>query len=374
MEGSTAAVRYVDHHCHGVVLADLDRPRFESLMNEGVRAGARGTTFFDSMEGLALRRWCGPLLDLDPHSSPDAYLERRAEVGGTEVARRFLAASGTDAFLVDTGYAPDQVTPPDELARLAAGTAYQVIRLETIAQELLRNGVPASEVPERVIQTLAETSAVGAKSIAAYRVGLALPAAKPALDEVVHTLDLVEPGADGSFRIAHPALNGWLAWTAVEAGIPLQFHVGYGDSDVNLHECDPLLLTGFLRATEDRGVPVMLLHNYPFHRHAGYLAQVFEHVFVDVGLAVHNTGALSVAVLRERLELAPFGKVLYSSDAYGLPELYFLASTLFRRALADVLDTLVATGDATDEDARHITSLVASENARRAYQLATTSA
>ena len=49
----------------------------------------------------------------------------------------------------------------------------------------------------------------------------------------------------------------------------------------------------FLRATEQRGVPVLLLHGYPFHRQAAYLAQVYSHAFIDIGLAVHNTGALS---------------------------------------------------------------------------------
>ena len=39
---------------------------------------------------------------------------------------------------------------------------------------------------------------------------------------------------------------------------------------------------------------------------------------------MHNTGALSDAVVRESLELVPFGKMLYSSDAFGLAELYYL--------------------------------------------------
>ena len=71
-------------------------------------------------------------------------------------------------------------------------------------------------------------------------------------------------------------------------------------------------------------MPVLLLHNYPFHRHAAYLAQVFDHVFMDVGLAVHNTGAPRPRCMRETLELVPFGKLLFSSDAYGLAELYLL--------------------------------------------------
>ena len=42
----------VDHHCHGLVLDDLDRASFEALMNEAAGRSPLGTTFFDSMLGL----------------------------------------------------------------------------------------------------------------------------------------------------------------------------------------------------------------------------------------------------------------------------------------------------------------------------------
>jgi uncharacterized protein len=179
----------------------------------------------------------------------------------------------------------------------------------------------------------------------------------------------VQPERDGSFRIAHPVVNGFLAWTAVEVGLPLQFHVGYGDSDVDMLDCDPLRLTRFLRATQDRGVPVLLLHNYPFHRNAGYLAQVFDHVFMDVSLTVHNTGALSGDIIRESLELVPFGKLLFASDAFGLSELYFLGARLFRVGLSATLGRLVDTGEMTGADAERVATMVGSGNARRAYRL-----
>ena len=164
-------------------------------------------------------------------------------------------------------------------------------------------------------------------------------------------------------------VSAWLAHTAVELGLPLQFHVGYGDSDLDLLACDPLRLTDFLRATEERGVPVLLLHNYPYHRNAAYLAQVFDHVFMDLGLAVHNSGAASAAIVRETLELVPFGKLLFSSDAYGLAELYLLAAVLFRDGLGGALADLVAAGDMTAADASYVAGLVARDNARRAYRL-----
>src|SRR5690348_8579820 len=116
----------VDHHCHGVVVRDLDRDGFENLMNEASRPSPLGTTFFESMEGLALRRWCAPILDLPSLATPDDYLARRGELGGEAVARRFLQASATEVFLVDTGYAPDGVTSPAALATLAGGRAHEI--------------------------------------------------------------------------------------------------------------------------------------------------------------------------------------------------------------------------------------------------------
>ena len=211
-------------------------------------------------------------------------------------------------------------------------------------------------------------TAVGAKSIAAYRVGLDLDPARPSESEVTSAaINAVRTGTAG--RIADHTVIRFLVWTAVDLGLPVQFHVGYGDADVDLHRCDPLLLTPLLRATAGYGVPFMLLHNYPFHRSAGYLAQVFDHVFVDVGLALHNVGTRADAVLAELLELAPFGSVLFSTDAFGLAEIYAVNTTLFRRALAAFLDDGIARGIWPAAEAERIAGLICSENAHRAYRL-----
>jgi predicted TIM-barrel fold metal-dependent hydrolase len=338
-------------------------------MNEAVRASPLGTTLFDSMLGLAIRRWCAPVLDLEPHVPADEYVDRRRDLGAAEVNRRLMRATGIDTFVVDTGLTPELITSPAELADLAGASGHhEVIRLEAVAQEVLAEGTDdfAGEVTDR----LRSSGGVAFKSIAAYRVGLGLPDAKPSADELASALSDVRPGPDGAYRIAQPVVNAWLAWTAIEIGRPLQFHVGYGDNDVDLADCDPLRLTAFLRATEEHGVPVLLLHNYPFHRNAAYLAQVFDHAFMDVGLATHNAGALSDAMLRESLELVPFGKLLFSSDAYGLAELYHLAALLFRRNLARVLGSLVDAHEMGAGDAAYVAGLVARDNARRVYGLA----
>lgn len=364
----------VDHHCHGVVSQPLDRVGFESLLCEAAAPGPWHGSLFDTQVGFAVRRLCAPLLDLPSHTDPDGYLARRAELGVDEVSRRLLRATGIDEFLVDTGFRGDRLTPPAQLAASAGGRAHEVVRLERVAEEVIA-GHGAGTFAEACRARLAATArtAVAFKSIAAYRVGLGLAPDRPS-DAAVFTAAArwaSEIGAGAPVRLVDDTLIRFLIWAAVDLGLPIQFHVGYGDRDTDLHRADPLLLMPLLRATADRGVPVMLLHNYPFQRNAGYLAQVFDHVFVDVGLAVQNVGAEgAVRILGELLELAPLGSVLFSTDGFGLPELFHVATTRFRTALAAVLAREVAQGNWLFEDAARAARMIAAENARRAYRLA----
>jgi predicted TIM-barrel fold metal-dependent hydrolase len=356
----------IDHHCHGLLFDDLDRLSFEALMNEAAGPSPLGTTFFDSMLGLVIRRRCAPVLGLEAHASAEEYLAQRRKLGA-EASRLLVVAAGIETFLVDTGLAPEGLCSPEQLADLSGGTAYEVVRLEALAEELINTETDPAGFAEAVEQALQESPAVAAKSIAAYRTGLELATNRPSADALTAAVASLRPGADDHYRIAHPVINSWLAWTAIELAMPLQIHVGYGDADLDLLRADPLLLTPFLRASEEHGVPVLLLHCYPFHRHAAYLAQVFSHIFLDVGLAVHNTGALSRTVLRESLELAPFGKLLFATDAYGLAELFYLGAELFRGGLSAVLGDLVEADEMAAGDVDHVASLITRDNARRIY-------
>ena len=83
-----------------------------------------------------------------------------------------------------------------------------------------------------------------------------------------------------------------------------------------------MLLLDFLR--ESGTTPIVLLHCYPYEREAGYLAQAFNNVYLDVGLSINHLGARAEAFIARTLELAPFRKILYSSDAFGPAELHYL--------------------------------------------------
>lgn len=367
------ALPLVDHHVHGATRLALDRAGLEAALTESDRPAPAGTTQFDSQVGFAVRRWCAPVLDLEPGAPAERYVARRAELGPAEVNRRFLRAAGVEHFLVETGYAPEHVLGVAEMAELTGAAVSEVVRLESVAEEVARAGGSASSYADRLTERLAERTrdAVGVKSIVAYRYGFDFDPAPPDPAQTVAAAGgwLAEVERTGRARLADVTLLRHVLWAGVATGLPLQLHVGYGDPDLELHRCDPALLTGFLRLVAPRGTPVMLLHCYPFHRQAGYLAQAFPHVFFDVGLAVNYTGARAAAVVAESLELAPFGKVLFSSDAWGPAELHYLGAHLWRRAMGRVLGEWVDDGEWPAVEAGRVAAMVGRENARRVYRL-----
>ncbi|MYT34239.1 amidohydrolase [Streptomyces sp. SID8354] len=368
----------VDHHCHGVLRHEPDPGTFAAFLTESDRPPAAGTTFLDTQTGFAVRRWCPPLLDLPAHCPPEHYLARRRELGPDETRRRLLSATGIGAYLVDTGL-PGDLTGPAETAGAGGGTGHEVVRLEALAERTAaghrgRGGgaVTADAAEEftdaldRAVRAAAHT-APAFKSVAAYRHGLALDPRQPGPDAVrAAARDWLAAGAP---RLADPVLLRHLIWRAVATGRPLQLHTGFGDPDLRLDHADPALLTDLVRATADTGTDLVLLHCYPYHRQAAYLAGVFPHVYADVGLTLTHVGPRAPAVLAEFLELAPFGKLLFSTDAYGLPELYVVGSALFRAALGEVLGGWTASGAWSEADARRVAAMLAADNARRVYGL-----
>src|SRR5437016_6609852 len=81
------------------------------------------------------------------------------------------------------------------------------------------------------------------------------------------------------------------------------------------------------------------------------MAHVYGNVWFDLSLTIPHVSQPAAALV-EALELAPVSKLLYASDAARTPELYFLAATWWRDALAEVLPELV--GDDAEDAARMI--------------------
>jgi predicted TIM-barrel fold metal-dependent hydrolase len=310
---------------------------------------------------------------LPRHCSADEYQVRRLELGAAEVNRRLLAATGISCYFIDTGYRGGELLTPEQMAEVSGQSARQVVRLEAVAEQLADSDVSADGFALAYTSALAKAAqgAVGLKSIMAYRFGLDFDPERPAPRDVTRAAGewLRRCARDGQARLDDPVLLRHVVWAGVDLGLPLQFHVGFGDSDIVLHRCDPARMTGFIQAVQPRGTQVMLLHCYPYHRQAGYLAHVYPHVWFDTGSAVSHSGLGSLQLIRESLEVAPFDKVLFSTDAFGLAELYLCGALLWRRGLAQVMEEWLARDWLSAADAERFAAMMANGNARRAYDL-----
>ena len=368
---SLANLSLVDHHVHGVVRQNPSLEAFTNMITESDRTPRDLLEAMDTQVGFATRRWVAPLLDLEPFASPQDYFDRRIALGADEVNRRLLSASGIGHYFIETGYRGDEIYGPQGMAELTGAKVSEVIRIETIAEKVALSGVTAHEFGTKFFEALRDAAkdAIGLKSIVAYRIGLDFEASAPSLYEVQAATDkwFAEIALTGKARVSDPVLLRHMIYSAAELKMPFQFHIGFGDPDLNLHRCDPLLMTDLIRQFEARNIPVLLLHTYPFQRNAGYLAQMFRNVYLDVGLAINYAGARSPAIIAESLELAPFHKILFSSDAWGLPELTYLGALLFRRGLGQILDSFVARGDWSATDAIKVATAIGHDNAYRAY-------
>ena len=261
-----------------------------------------GASHFDTPIGLAVRRWCPPVLDLEPHASADAYLERRAALGAQEVNRRLMAASGIGTLLIDTGYRSAEVLDHEEMAKLAGVPAREVVRIESVAEEVAAGGAGGRRLTRRVRRSPGRPGEGGSRVQDGARLpgrvrhrpdaavgrrghrggaGGGCPASRPA-------------SPSGRVRVEDPALLRLGLWAAVdiarERGMPIQAHAGFGDPDLDIHQANPALLTGFLRLLDPLDVNVVFLHCWPYHREAGYLAAIFRNAYFDLGAALHYAG------------------------------------------------------------------------------------
>ena len=314
---------------------------------------------------------------LDCAATTEAVLAARATTSADALAARLLRDANIATLLVDYGYETDATWSHAELAaRLPCGVR-SLLRLETFAQTLiLRHETFESMVDAFVagVEGARGAGHVGLKSIVAYRTGLAVRATPRAAAADAFAGVKEQARREGRLRLAVKPLNDYLLLLALEVAerqaLPVQFHTGFGDSDVDLLDANPLHLRRLLESDAYRHVPFVLLHaSYPYVRELGYLAAMYPNVYADVGLAIPHVAADIPSVLRALLALTPASKILYSSDASQIPELFWLAARWGRRGLGVVLDELVALGALTNDEALDTARRILGGNAASLYGL-----
>jgi uncharacterized protein len=361
----------IDQHAHNLVRSDVVAATpYACAFTEGydpeiVHHHARSTLFYRrSLRDIA------ELLDCEPTEA--AILETRSQFGLEALTRRCFEAANLQAVYLDDGFLPDTILPWEWHQQFTS--IYRLLRIEWLAEQLMSQ-VDRFEIFLEWFRSELNPppkGVVGLKSVAAYRTGLDIQSIPLELAaDRFYALKEVYPER---IRLSDKALIDFLVHEALTIAaqyrLPVQFHTGFGDPDLDLRLANPLHLRPLLENPDYRQAPIVLLHaSYPFMQEAGYLASVYPQVYVDTGLAIPF---LSVAGMKRctemLLELSPTSKILYSSDAHLIPELYYLGAKWGRHVIGQVLEQAIQAGELTAQEAEDTAIDILWRNAQRLYQ------
>jgi predicted TIM-barrel fold metal-dependent hydrolase len=365
----------IDHHTHALLRegGPFNMTGFQRFFTESddprIHADHAGQTLFFrwAVKELAAYFGCEP--------TAAAVLAARNALPADELARHMFRDANLAVLIIDYGFGTAINRPPDELQARLPCHIERILRLETMAQDLILENESYNRFLEAFtaqVENARSSGHVGLKSIIAYRTGLAIKDWSP--DEARQAFQRAKDTAnqDGKVRLADKPLNDALVLRALEVAerqqLPIQFHTGFGDPDVDLLLANPLHLGPLLQSGRFEHVPFVLLHaSYPYTRELSYMASVYANVFMDMSLAIPYVAADIPTLVRTSLSLAPTSKVLFSTDAYSIPEIYWIAARWGRWGIGMVLDEWTQQGILSTGEADEIAHQMLHKNAASIY-------
>jgi hypothetical protein len=273
-----SAVPIVDQHCHSLLRNQpADDAAFRNHLTE---------TYFpeiarDHVQHSLVYHWAirelASFLGCEPNA--DAVHAARRERGVGQLAREIAERGTFRTWLIDTGYGADTTFNLDELRAMVPVQIHEIVRLEPLIERLILEADTFDGFLDAYRGALADLRGSGyiaMKSVIAYRTGLQVESVDRATAAAAFGSVHDAGRRDGSLRIASKPLLDFLIVAAVEESarqeVPIQFHTGLGDPDLDLTRVDPAALR-LIFSDAYRAAPIVLLHSgYPYDRSMAYLA------------------------------------------------------------------------------------------------------
>lgn len=268
-----------------------------------------------------------------------------------------LIDAGIEKMVIDEGFGKRSEIPIPHVL---------LFRIESIINENLFS-MPFEKAVEFFEETLREKirkeKYAGFKSIIAYRTGL-----KIKCDEELARRDFNSNEMDWYGKVSKGFRDYLFCKTmkiAKELKVPFQVHTGAGDRDIKLELSRPSYLTDLVRRYEGK---IVFVHaGFPYHRETAWMAYIFPSVHLDVSQVFPFATTAGYDVLREILQVAPFNKVMYGSDAFEIPETAWISAKLFQKSLARVLTEMIEWGIINEREANQVRELISTKNAEKLY-------
>lgn len=293
--------------------------------------------------------------------------------------------------MIDTGYAEGlDAAGIERFERAIAPTrSRRILRVETIQWDLVGQNPPFQELRDRFVDRVREgldgtgnygARSYGMKSYLMPRIGIVKPLYDPEPariswerfratrdDEPADREERADRGKDLFRYLLTLALEECL-----ERDMPMQFHAGDGEAPgIILRRQDPYFLEEVVRFDRDgvmRMPKIIPVHaGYPLVGRAAWLSHLYTNCYFELSLMTPFIHHGLYHRYLQVMEAVPLDRILFGSDAYHLPELYWLAGRWGKRYLSQALATYVDAGVLAHEEAVAAARRILSENNREAY-------
>jgi predicted TIM-barrel fold metal-dependent hydrolase len=300
--------------------------------------------------------------------NPKAYLDS------------LFRAANIETLILDIGYPAEEFTgysvDIDEFSSLLPiSLARKIVRIEPIMFRLVKQELRFTEFTrafnESLENDIKKHNAVALKTVIAYPTGLEVKK----LEEAQIARSYYSYLVDKTDKQAEKALRDFLVLQTLEAcirhDIPLQLHTGVGDSPlIDLRLSNPLHLFNILKDDHFLKAKIVIVHaGYPYTAEAGFLANTYPNVYIDLSEMNPFSSIGLEPKLLELMEMTPLTKLMYGSDGYNIPELFWFSAIYFKKVLGRVLDKLIVDEVFDQEEATTVAKWILSENAKRIYRL-----
>lgn len=372
----------IDDHCHPFMKATeiLDKEEFPGLVSFGDIPNAKSLLLYKQIIHELSSYLSSP-------PTPDGVVKARNAMS-TDYPRyleRLFNDVRLKAMLVDDGYSEisaEHALPSidiEEFKKFVPVNVFRVTRLEPLLKNSLDRSTLFEYLMDDINNSLEEAvkkrGAVAFKCVIAYRTGLDI--SKTDENEAKRDFKKYKE-ASATVRL-HPhlgikKLRDFMVYQAIKKSIdldvPFMLHTGIGDADIVLKACNPINLFNLLKDEENRRAKIVLTHGgYPYAQEAAWLTNVFPNVYLDLSVFCPFTHANLPRRILDILEMAPVNKVIYGSDAFGIPELHWLSVKLIKKALSKALEEMISFGTINEDDAYGVAQLILSENAKKLFRL-----
>lgn len=379
----------VDNHCHSF-LPEKEDEAFDQLFNLSMLDIPKLHTehmLLYRRVVTELSRFLGCANDFQ-----EVIRIRKEVYGRDKVAyvQKMFDEVGLDTIIVDIGFPDEDFTgysvPLDTFREITGRKLASIYRFEPLMRNLFNQDISFDDMEVKFLQTLdnaiIKEGHIAYKSAIAYTFGARIEkVARGDAEKMYYELKKEGELDTGILKISGQPLKKarilrhYLTWKgaekAVEHDVPLQIHMGFGDSPyIDVRDANPLHLIEMIRDADLKGLKLVIVHSgYPFIREAAYFANNFPDVYVDLSQLIPFVGSGIKQSLLNIFDTAPMTKIMYGSDGYNIPELYWIGAILGRRALSETLDEMIRLGFMDEAYALEVGRMILANNARRLYKL-----